>query len=392
MQLLDSFNRYDGNYCIIGYLNFEISTPQQLQLLQQLIQIQQLQQEQQQVDQVKDDKSLFFVSSLSLPPSLPQSPPSLGQTMQLQHPPILDQTPPTDTSTQSSSSIATGGTPTLDTEVLYSGMTTPGAANGAGTGGAAGVTGGIQFTTALEQLTTTGATAGNQNTDNNILSIQPDQHGGSIITTVSSVGVNFTNGGQQTLHHVDPSSISFPHQQPVVSQPQPHELLQQPGTGGGSISHSNTVIIQQPLTMDDIVTTTTIQQQQSGTTVTTLLESQGAGGQFPHHHGQLHVHLDQSQQGQQLISATTGGGQTAANLVHHVLVDPSTMDHTTAPGGGHYQLTPGGGDGGVASPVIQSDPVAQYSNAGAAPSGGDAGGGSMVFSLEGLPTSSTYSS
>ena len=293
--------------------------------------------------------------------------------MQLQHPPILDQTPPTDTSTQSSSSVATGGTPTLDTEVLYSGMTTPGAANGSGTGGAAGVTGGIQFTTALEQLTTTGATAGNQN--NNILSIQPDQHGGSIITTVSSVGVNFTNGGQQTLHHVDPSSISFPHQQPIASQPQPHELLQQPGAGGGSISHSNTVIIQQPLTMDDIVTTTAIQQQQSGTTVTTLLETQGAGGpQFPHHHGQLHVHLDQSQQGQQqLVSTATGGGQTAANnlhqMVHHVLVDPST-----ATGGGHYQLTPGG-DGGVA----------------AAPSGGTGGGG-VVFSLEGLPTSSTYSS
>ena len=260
-------------------------------------------------------------------------------------------------------------------------MTTTGAASGAGTG--AGVTG-LQFTTALEQLTTTGAT-GNQN----ILSIQPEQHG-SIITTVSSVGVNFTNGGQQTLHHVDPSSIAFHHQQPTPSQPQPHELLQQPG---GSISHSNTVIIQQPL-IEDIITTTT--NQQAGSTVTTLLESQG--GQFPHqgHHHQLHVHLDQSQQ--QLVSTATDGhgGQTAANLhqiVHHVLVDPSTVDHAGT--GGHFQLTPGagGGDGGVASPVIQSDPAAQYSSTSATTSleGGGAGGG-VVFTLEGLPTSSTYSS
>ena len=251
---------------------------------------------------------------------------------------------------------------------------------------------GIQFTTALEQLTTTGATAGNQN----ILSIQPDQHGGSIITTVSSMG--FTNGGQQTLHHVDPSSISFHHQQPVVtvsSQPQPHELLQQPG--GGSISHSNTVIIQQPLMEDIVTTTTTATNQQSGTTVTTLLESQGAGGQFDHH--QLHVHLDQSQQ-QQLVSMAAAdghGGQTAAGLhqmVHHVLVDPSTVDHHTGTGG-HYQLAPGApgrGDGGVASPVIQSDPVAQYSSAGATASlgPGEADGG-VVFSLQGIPTSSTYS-
>ena len=265
-------------------------------------------------------------------------------------------------------------------------MTTPGAASGAGTG--AEVTG-IQFTTALEQLTTAGVTAGNQN----ILSIQPDQHGGNIITTVSSVGANFTNGSQQALHHVDPSSISFHHQQPIASQPQPHELLQQPG---GSIAHSNTVIIQQPL-MEDIITTTATNQQ-SGTTVTTLLESQGVG-QFPHpshQQHQLHVHLEQSGQQQLVSTATNGHGGQTVNLhqiVHHVLVDPSTVDPTGGTGG-HYQLGPGagGGDGGVASPVIQSDPAAQYSTAGATGSleGGEAGGG-VVFSLEGLPTSSTYS-
>ena len=238
---------------------------------------------------------------------------------------------------------------------------------------------GIQFTTALEQLTGTRA-GGNQN----ILSIQPEQHG-NIITTVSSVGVDFTNGGQQTLHHVDPSSIAF-HHQSTPQQPQPHELLQQPG---GSIAHSNTVIIQQPL-MEDIITTTTTNQQ-SGTTVTTLLESQG--GQFPHHHShhQLqHVHLDQSQQ-QQLVSSDRQTASLQHQMVHHVLVDPSTVDHAGT--GGHYQLT-SGPDGSVTSPVIQSDPT-QYSdtnmNAAALEGGGTVGG--VVFSLhEGIPTTSTYSS
>ena len=280
--------------------------------------------------------------------------------MQLQHPPILDQTPPTDTSTQSSSTIGTGGTPTLDTEVLYSGITTPGATGGTAAGaGGGGI--GIQFTTALEQLTATA--------NQNILSIQPEQHA-NIITSDSSVGVTFTAGGQQTLHHVDPNSIAFHHQ-----PPQPHELLQQPG----AISHSNTVIIQQPL-MDDIITTT----NQSGTTVTTLLESQGS--QF-HHHQLQHVHLEQSQQ-EQLVSSDGHGqmGNLQHQMVHHVLVDPTTVDHTGT--GGHFQLAPGGGgDGGVASPVIQSDP-SQYSSA------GNGAGGGVVFSLHnGLPsTTSTYSS
>lgn len=257
-------------------------------------------------------------------------------------------------------------------------MTTPGATAGVTGVGAGGVTG-IQFTTALEQLTGTRA-GGNQN----ILSIQPEQHG-NIITTVSSVGVDFTNGGQQTLHHVDPSSIAF-HHQSTPQQPQPHELLQQPG---GSIAHSNTVIIQQPL-MEDIIATTTTNQQ-SGTTVTTLLESQG--GQFPHHHShhQLqHVHLDQSQQ-QQLVSSDRQTASLQHQMVHHVLVDPSTVDHAGT--GGHYQLT-SGPDGSVTSPVIQSDPT-QYSdtnmNAAALEGGGTVGG--VVFSLhEGIPTTSTYSS
>ena len=223
----------------------------------------------------------------------------------------------------------------------------------------------VAFTTTLEQLTGTAIGAGNQN----ILSVPPRQHTSSIITTDSSVaGVTFTSGGQQTLHHVDPTSISF------QSQPQSHELLRQQSVG--SISHSNTVIIQQPL-IEDVVTTTTTNL--SGTTATTFLETQG--NQFGNHPQLQHVNLDQSQQQQLIVSdGNRAGAQTAANLqhqmVHHVLVDPSTVDHV--------------GTGGVSSPVFQSDP-SQYCSTSAALEGAGAEGG-VVFSLNsGLPsTTSTY--
>ena len=274
-----------------------------------------------------------------------QSSPGLGQTVQLQHPPLLDQTQTTSTSSQSS----TTGAPTLDTEVLYSSV------SGAGGGG------GIQFSTALEQL----GAAGNQT----ILSIRPEQHN---VTT--SVGVNFTDGGQQTLHHVDPSSMAFH---------QPHELLQQPG------SHSATVVIQQPI-MDDAATS-----NQSGATVTSLLESQGQYHQLQHI--QLEQPQQQQQQQQQLVTPDSQAS-LQHQMVHHVLVDPTGVDHA---GGGHYQLPPGGGDssGGVASSVVQSDPsqshpystvAASMSAGGVAVEFGDTGSLSLHDSLS--STATTYSS
>lgn len=266
--------------------------------------------------------SLSHSLARSLPP--PQTSSAPDQTVQLQRPPVLDQT-------QSNNNSAE--TPTLDTEVLYSsvsGISTPStgvAASSVATG--RGSAEGIQFSTALEQLTSTG----NHQT---ILSIQPDQHNNN---ASSSVGVSFTDGSQQTLR-VDPNSVAFHHQ--------PHELLQEPN------SHSTTIIIHQPSMMDEAVTTS----NQSGTMVTTLLDS-ASQEQF-HTHQLQHMNLDQSQQ--QHIQIVTSNGQTVGNLqhqmVHHVLVDPASVDHATS---GHFQISGvnegGGGDsgnGGVASSVMQS--------------------------------------
>ena len=291
--------------------------------------------------------SLYLSLSSSLPPLLTQTSPGLGETIQLQHPLLLNQTQASNTSTQAS---GIGSMASLDTQVLYSSVSA-----GSTTAAAAAAGGGIQFSTALEQLTGTG--------NQTILSIQPDQHG---ISSVSSTGVSFTNGSQHTLHHVDPESMAFhPHQ--------PHELLQQPG------SQSATVIIQSPL-MDDVSSS----NQTPDSTVTTLLDS---GQTHFHHHPQQLQHMSLADQTQQLV---TSDGQVAANLqhhlVHHVLVDPSSLDQTSA--GGHFQLTDGGG---VASSVMQTVSASQSTAAVSIDGGVEFGSDSSLSLHDGLQSTTDTS-